>query len=49
MALFGGYRDDDPNSVLELHLADLAAALRLLGGAPVRFQPCVQPRRKGLR
>lgn len=49
MALFGGYRADDPNSVLELHLADLAAALRLLGGAPVRFQPCVQPRRKGQR
>lgn len=32
MALFGGYRDDHPESVLGLHTMDLAKALRHLGG-----------------
>ena len=32
MALFGGYRDDHPESVLGLHAMDLAKALRHLGG-----------------
>jgi acetoin utilization deacetylase AcuC-like enzyme len=30
--LFGGYRDDDPKSVLELHAADLSVALGTLCG-----------------
>ena len=41
LALFGGYRDDDPRSVLELHAADLAIALATLGGAPIEYTPVV--------
>ena len=33
LALFGGYRDDDPASVLGLHAMDTARALTLLSGA----------------
>jgi len=32
LALFGGYRDADPEAVLRLHGADLAIGLRTLGG-----------------
>lgn len=43
-ALFGGYREDDPTSVLELHCADLAVALRKLTGASVAYEPKVTPK-----
>ena len=44
LALFGGYRDDDPDSVLELHCADLAVALREVAGLSVDYAPQVKPR-----
>ncbi len=45
MALFGGYRDDDPDSVLGLHAMDLAQALHWLGGNNlVGYRAPVQPR-----
>lgn len=44
LALFGGYRDDHPASVLELHCADLAIALRELTGTAVDFEPTVSPK-----
>lgn len=44
LALFGGYRDDDPASVLELHCADLALALRGVAGLDVTYEPQVKPR-----
>lgn len=48
LALFGGYRDDDPVSVLELHAADLAIGLATLSGAPVEHVPRVKrPDRSG--
>ncbi len=43
-ALFGGYREDDPTSVLELHCADLAVALRKLTGTQVNYEPKVTPK-----
>ncbi|WP_210466852.1 arginase family protein [Rufibacter roseolus] len=41
MSLFGGYRPDDYNSVLELHTADLMLANRILLGHQVDFTPKV--------
>ena len=38
LALFGGYRDDDPASVLALHAADLAVCLRKLYGIRVSYE-----------
>jgi acetoin utilization deacetylase AcuC-like enzyme len=49
MSLFGGYREDDLASVLELHLADLAVSLRMLGGARVSYQPAVQRPARALK
>jgi acetoin utilization deacetylase AcuC-like enzyme len=42
-ALFGGYRDDSPESVLSLHTADLAAALEALAGVHTGYVPTVTP------
>lgn len=42
LALFGGYRDDAPDSVLELHVADLAIAIEELAGARLRYEPRVE-------
>ena len=38
LALFGGYRDDHPNSVLGLHAMDLAICLRRICNVPVEFE-----------
>jgi acetoin utilization deacetylase AcuC-like enzyme len=43
ISLFGGYRDDHPDSVLALHTKDLAVALEELGGVPDSFVPDVRP------
>lgn len=45
LALFGGYRSDSPESVLELHAADLAIALRELAGVNLNYTPRVAPRK----
>lgn len=46
LALFGGYRDDHPESVLGLHAMDLSRCLRHLGRVDVPFQTEVRrPRR----
>jgi len=39
LALFGGYRSDDPDFVLRLHGADLAIALDTLAGTELAFDP----------
>jgi acetoin utilization deacetylase AcuC-like enzyme len=46
LSLFGGYRDDDPDSVLELHAADVSIALSTLAGLDVEHRPRVAPRRR---
>jgi len=46
LALFGGYRADSSDSVLELHASDCAIALRVLSGADVWHTPRVV--RKGV-
>ena len=50
LTLFGGYRDDDPDSVLGLHAMDLVIAYRTLTGLPLAFtadirRPRGRPRR----
>jgi len=42
LALFGGYREDHPESVLELHAADLAIGIAILSGARVSYEPKVR-------
>jgi acetoin utilization deacetylase AcuC-like enzyme len=42
MALFGGYRDDDYDSVLSLHAADAALCLSVLCGRPLAYRPEVK-------
>ncbi len=44
LSLFGGYRKDDFDSVLSLHLADLAICLRSLCEVEVPFTPKIKPR-----
>jgi acetoin utilization deacetylase AcuC-like enzyme len=39
LALFGGYRSDDPGFVLRLHGADLSVALDTLAGTELAFNP----------
>lgn len=43
MSLFGGYRDDDYDSVLNLHVADLVECLNNLLEKDVRFNLVVKP------
>ena len=45
-ALFGGYRDDDYNSVLSLHTLDFVQCLRQLLDLDVKYTIEVQPRQK---
>lgn len=48
LALFGGYRDDHPESVLGLHAMDLQRCLKFLCGADVDYAAEVrEPRDKG--
>ena len=49
LALFGGYRDDHPESVLGLHAMDLAECLRLLCGRPVVYEAEVREPWRGPR
>ncbi len=44
LALFGGYRDDHPESVLGLHAMDAAVCLRRLSGVDLNYQAEVRPR-----
>lgn len=44
LALFGGYRHDAPESVLELHLASTGVALDVLCGRQYAYAPKVSPR-----
>ncbi len=44
LALFGGYRDDHPESVLGLHAMDTARCLNILGGVELDYQAEVRPR-----
>ena len=44
LALFGGYRDDDYNSVLSLHTSDLQICLSALCGVDVEYTTQVQPK-----
>lgn len=41
-SFFGGYRDDDYGSVLELHTANVATGLDVLGQAGLRYRPRVR-------
>lgn len=41
-SFFGGYRDDDYTSVLELHTADVATALDTLAGTSIAYAPRVR-------
>lgn len=45
LALFGGYRRDDYNSVLSLHTADLVTCLNILCGHNIAYLPEVTPRK----
>jgi len=45
LALFGGYRRDDYNSVLSLHTADLVTCLNILCGHNIDYLPEVTPRK----
>jgi len=45
-ALFGGYRDDDYNSVLSLHTGDFVECFKELLGVDVKYTIEVQPRQK---
>lgn len=47
ISLFGGYREDDYNSVLELHLADLDIGMHTLAGCESRFVPAVKEPSRG--
>ncbi len=42
LSLFGGYRNDDYNSVLSLHTADLCKCLDVLCGQDIRYLPVVK-------
>lgn len=44
LALFGGYRRDAPDSVLELHVADAAIALATLAQVAIAYVPSVVPK-----
>jgi len=46
LALFGGYRDDDYESVLSLHTADLTKCLDILCGRKINYQPKVIKRKR---
>jgi len=43
LVLFGGYRKDDYNSVLYLHLADIVTCLNILLGYNIDFRPAIKP------
>lgn len=45
LALFGGYRHDDYDSVLSLHTADLVTCLNKLSQVDIRYEPKVETRR----
>jgi acetoin utilization deacetylase AcuC-like enzyme len=45
-ALFGGYRDDDYNSVLSLHTADFVECFKELLSIDVKYNIEVRPRQK---
>lgn len=47
LALFGGYRADHYDSVLDLHLADLNIALEVLAGRENNFTPEIHPPKRG--
>lgn len=44
LSLFGGYREDDYDSVLSLHLGDLVTCLNTLCGCNIEYQPIVKPK-----
>jgi acetoin utilization deacetylase AcuC-like enzyme len=44
MALFGGYRADDYNSVLSLHIADLVECLNVMLDKNLTYSPEVKPK-----
>jgi acetoin utilization deacetylase AcuC-like enzyme len=44
LALFGGYRDDHPESVLGLHAMDTALCLQILAGVDVAYEAEVRER-----
>ncbi|MGF1587112.1 MAG: hypothetical protein ACFCUM_17460 [Bacteroidales bacterium] len=44
LSLFGGYRQDDYDSVLSLHTADLISCLNILCGGNIEYKPEVKPR-----
>lgn len=44
LSLFGGYRRDDYDSVLSLHLADLVECLNTLCGNDIKYKVKVKPR-----
>jgi acetoin utilization deacetylase AcuC-like enzyme len=46
LSLFGGYRDDDYNSVLSLHTADLCKCLDILCGQSIKYKPVVQKKNR---
>jgi hypothetical protein len=45
-ALFGGYRDDDFNSVLSLHTGDLMSCIKNCLKVNVNYQVVVKPRKR---
>lgn len=47
ISLFGGYRSDDFQSVLTLHIADLAICLNVLCGRNIAYHPAVAERAQG--
>lgn len=46
LSLFGGYRDDDYNSVLSLHASDIREGCRILLRNEVEYETKVLPRRR---
>jgi hypothetical protein len=41
LTLFGGYRQDDYDSVLSLHTADIVECLNILCGRSIQYKPVV--------
>jgi acetoin utilization deacetylase AcuC-like enzyme len=42
LSLFGGYREDDYDSVINLHIADLVECLNIVGERTISFEPSVK-------
>ena len=48
MVLFGGYRSESYESVLSLHLADMASCLNILCGHNIKYNPVVEKEKEAI-